>query len=82
MNAAHGRHLIGDVDGVVQGKHDYFGWRARDGVQDRGDVDGAGGDAELGAAAQGAGEKLRLHAVGISNEDCDGGGSDGRGQSH
>ena len=55
MNAAHGGHLVVDVDGVIQGEHDYFGWRGGDGVQDRGYVDGAGGDVELGAAAQGAG---------------------------
>ena len=67
MNAAHGRHLVVDVDGVIQGEHDYFGWRVGDGVEDRGDVDGAGGDVELRAAAQGAGEKLRLHAVGIGD---------------
>ena len=67
MNAAHGRHLIGDADGVIEGEHDDFGWRAGDSVEDRGDVDGAGGDVELRAAAQGAGEKLRLHAVGIGD---------------
>jgi len=37
---------------------------------------------ELGAAAQGAGEKLRLHAVGIGYEDGDGGGSDGASETH
>ena len=74
MNAAHGRHLIGDADGVIQGEHDYFRGRGCDGVEDRSNVDGAGGDVELGAAAQGAGEELRLHAVGIGDEDCDGGG--------
>lgn len=82
MNAAHGRHLIGDADGMIQGEDDDFGGRAGDGVEDRGYVDGAGGDAELGAAAQGAGEKLRLHAVGIGDEDCDCRESGGWGQGH
>ena len=67
MDAAHGRHLIGDADGMIEGEHYYFGWRVGDGVEDRGYVDGAGGDAELGAAAQGAGEELRLHAVGVGD---------------
>ena len=56
MNAAHRRHLVGDADGVIQGEHNHFGGSGSDGVKDRGDVDRAGGDAELGAAAQGAGE--------------------------
>jgi hypothetical protein len=74
MNAAHGSHLAGDVDGVVEGENDDFGGSGGDGLEDRGDVDGAGGDAEFGAAAEGAGEELGLHAVGIGNEDGDGGG--------
>lgn len=71
MDAAHGRHLAGDADGVIQGEHYYFSWRGGDGMEDRGDVDWAGGDFELGTAAQGAGKELRLHAVGIGNQDSD-----------
>ena len=72
MNAAHGSHLIGDVDGVVQGEYYDFGGSVGYGVEDGGNVDGAGGDAEFGAAAQGAGEELGLHAVGVGDEDGDG----------
>ena len=79
MDAAHGGHLIGDADGMIEREHYYFGGSGCDGVKDRGYVDGAGGDAELGASAQGAGEELRLHAVGVGDEDGDGG---GRGQVH
>jgi hypothetical protein len=42
-------------------------------MEDRGDVDWAGGDFELGTAAQGAGEELGLHAVGVGDQDGDGG---------
>ena len=74
MNAAHGRHLVGDADGMIQGEHDYFGRGGGDGVEDRSYIDWAGGDFELGTAAQGAGQELRLHAVGIGDQDGDGGG--------
>ena len=67
MNAAHGRHLIGDADGVIEGEHDDFGWRAGDSVEDREAMSmGQVEDAELRAAAcRALAEKLRLHAVGI-----------------
>src|SRR5258706_118251 len=35
------------------------------------DINRTGRDAELRAPAQGAGEKLRLHAVGVRNQDGD-----------
>jgi hypothetical protein len=40
---------------MIEGEHYYFGCRVGDGVEDRSYVDGAGGDFEFGAAAQGAG---------------------------
>ena len=67
MDAAHGGHLIGDADGVIEREHYHFGGSGGDGVEDRGYVDGAGGDAEFGAAAQSAGQELRLHAVGVGD---------------
>ena len=82
MDAAHGGHLIGDADGMIEREHNYFGWRGGDGVEDRGDVDGASGDFEFGAAAQGAGQELGLHAVGVGDQDGDGGGRGGWRRSH
>ena len=34
MNAAHGRHLVGDVDGVIQREHNDFGRSGGDGLKD------------------------------------------------
>jgi len=74
MNAAHGRHLVGNVDGVIEREDNHFGGSGGNCLKDGSDIDRAGGDAELGAAAEGAGQKLGLHAVGVGNEDgdCDG----------
>ena len=78
MNAPHRRHLAGDADGVIQGKNNHFGGSGGNRLKDGGNIDGAGGNAELRAPAQGAGEKLRLHAIGVRNEDSDCGNGGGR----
>jgi hypothetical protein len=72
MDTAHRGQLVRNAHRVIQRKNNHSGWSRGDGLEDRGDIDWAGGDAELGAPAQGAGQKLRLHAVGIRNEDADG----------
>jgi hypothetical protein len=51
MNAAHRRHLVGDVDGVIEREHNHFGGSGGNRLKDGGDIDWAGRDAELGAAA-------------------------------
>jgi hypothetical protein len=59
--------LAGETDGAIEREEDDLrrvgGDRLKDGV----DIDGAGGGVKFGAAAQGAGEKLGLHYVGIGD---------------
>ncbi len=51
MDAAYGGHLAGDIGGVIQRKHNHPGRSGCDRLEERGGVDQAGEDAELGAPA-------------------------------
>jgi hypothetical protein len=82
MNPAHRRHLTGNINRVIQRENDYFCGGGSDRLQDRSDIDQAGGDAEFRTPAEGADEEMGLHTVGVRNEDGDCGGSGGRGRTH
>src|SRR5208337_485235 len=56
MDTTHGRHLVGDIDRVIQRKDDDLRRAGGDSLEDRGDIDLAGGDAKVRAAAQSASE--------------------------
>lgn len=68
MDAAKRGHLTGEANGTIKREKDDPGRVCCDRLKDGVDVDGAGGDVELGTSAQGASEKLRLHLVGVSDE--------------
>ncbi|HZZ16936.1 MAG TPA: hypothetical protein VFE08_13355 [Candidatus Sulfotelmatobacter sp.] len=69
MDCAHCGHLDANFQGVIQGKNNYVDGLGSDRTEDGTRIDGASQDAKFGASTQGADEQLRLHPVGVGDED-------------
>jgi hypothetical protein len=69
VDCAHCGHLGANFQGVIQGKNNYIDGLDSDRPEDGTRIDGASQDAKFRASTQGADEELRLHPIGVGDED-------------
>jgi hypothetical protein len=71
MKTAQSHDGVAKIAGLTDGQKGDTGQAGRHGLKNRNGIHQAMADVKLRAAAQRAGQKLRLHAIGIGDEDTD-----------